>query len=458
MNRLHFTPALFGLALTAGFSFPACAEDDDPRGQAGATGFVEGQKLTFSTRNFFANERKRDSFYFHIPKADGSEPTRDRHTWVQGNILQYSSGYTQGTVGFGLDLAGFNAINLERGKGAIAGGGNRTLTDSDGEALEQWSKLGIANLRLRVSSTELKAGRFQVETPVFNSIDNRALPSSFNGIGLLSEEFRGLSLQGGSFTRASPRTGAGDEDFTTEYGTRQAKGDRYSYLGGTWKALDNLSLSAYGGHFEDVWNQYYFGFSHDLGDAQELALNSSFNLYSTRDTGTREAGYIDNDTWSLAFTLSRGAHALMLAWQQVEGNEYFDYVHETSAMYLANSLFSDYNGPNEKSLQLRYSTDFAPYGMPGLSTSVWYAKGWDIDGTHYAGDRNGAYGNYAEVRAQDGEKHHELGLTGTYVVQDGALKRSKIRLMYVKHLASQNQADGSLDEVRLVSTFPFDLL
>ncbi|UUC51348.1 OprD family porin [Pseudomonas citronellolis] len=459
MQCPYLKPAVLGLAIGAGLLGQAqAAEDDANKGQAGASGFIEGQKLTLSTRNFFSREQMHDSFGFRIPKEGGSEFTHSRRAWVQGSILQYSSGYTQGTVGFGLDVAGFNAINLERGKGVIGGGGNRTLAHSDGEAVDEWSKLGIANLRLRVSNTELKAGRFQVETPVFNSIDNRALPSSFNGVGLLSEELAGLSLQAGSFTRASPRTGAGDEDFTTEYGTRQVKGDRYSYLGGTYKVADNLSVSAYGGHFEDVWNQYYLGLSHDLGDAQSLALNTSFNLYSTRDTGNREAGYIDNDTWSLAFTLSHGAHSLMLGWQQVDGNEYFDYVHETSAIYLANSLLSDYNGPNEKSVQLRYGTDFAPYGVPGLSTAVWYAKGWDIDGTHYDGDRNGAYGNYAEVRGQDGEKHHELGLMGTYVVQDGPLKRSKFRLMYMKHLASQNQVDGSVDEVRLVSTFPFDLL
>jgi hypothetical protein len=36
----------------------------------------------------------------------------------------------------------------------------------------------------------------------------------------------------------------------------------------------------------------------------------------------------------------------------VNGNEYFDYLHETNGIYLANSLLSDFNGPNEKSLQI----------------------------------------------------------------------------------------------------------
>jgi len=133
-------------------------------------------------------------------------------------------------------------------------------------------------------------------------------------------------------------------------------------------------------------------------------------------------------------------------------------VHETKAIHLSNVAFADYNGPNEKSAQLRYNTDWAAYGVPGLSTSAWYVKGWDIDGTGYAGDRNGAYGNYAKVREQDGEKHRELGLSAAYVVQNGALRRSHFRLMYVSHRASQKQGNGSVDELRLVSTFPFELL
>ncbi|MDU5676526.1 MAG: OprD family outer membrane porin, partial [Pseudomonas aeruginosa] len=149
---------------------------------------------------------------------------------------------------------------------------------------------------------------------------------------------------------------------------------------------------------------------------------------------------------------------LTLAYQQVDGNEYFDYVHETSAIFLANSMLADYNSPNEKSAQIRYETDWSYYGVPGLSTGVWYVKGWDIDGTHYDGDRNGAYGNYAEVRAQDGEKHHELGLMAAYKVQNGPIKDSTFKLTYMMHKASQNQVDGSVNELRLVSTFPFNLL
>lgn len=426
------------------------------KGQAGATGFTEGQKLTFTTRNFAAREQMKDSFHFNIKKDGYTEPTHSRYTWTQGSQLGYSSGYTQGTVGVGLDATAFNEIALERGHGRIAGGGTRTLADSDGDAVGQWSKMGLASVKLRASDTVLRAGRQQTENPVFNSNDNRALPSSFDGVSLLSEELEGLQVQAGSFTRASPRTSSDHQGLTTEYGAQNFTGSHFSYLGGSYQPMKELKLTAYGAHFEDIWNQYYFGASHDLGDPQALALNTSLSYYSTHDSGARKAGYIDNNAYSLAFTLTHGAHAVLLGWQQIDGNEFFDYVHETAAIYLANSLLSDYNGPNEKSLQLRYTTDWAGFGVPGLTSMAWYAKGWGIDGTHYDGDRNGVSGY--DVRNMDDEHHHELGLSTGYTLQDGPLKSSSFRLTYMKHLASQNQVDGSVNELRLVSNFPFDLM
>ncbi|MBJ6778321.1 OprD family outer membrane porin, partial [Pasteurella multocida subsp. multocida] len=170
------------------------------KGQAGASGLFEGQSLTLTTRNFYSRENMKDSFTFRIPKAGGgSQRIHQRNAWVQGTVLKYSSGYTQGSIGFGFDVAAFNEIALERGKGRIGGGGNRTLANSDGEAIGEWSKLGVANIRLRASNTEFKAGRFLVNTPVFSYIDNRALPSSFTGFAVTSEELDNLSLQAGSF-------------------------------------------------------------------------------------------------------------------------------------------------------------------------------------------------------------------------------------------------------------------
>ncbi len=140
-----------------------------------------------------------------------------------------------------------------------------------------------------------------------------------------------------------------------------------------------------------------------------------------------------------------------VSYQQVNGNEYFDYLHDTNAIFLANSLLSDFNGPNEKSLQVAYTLNMAGYGVPGLKFNIYNARGWGIDGTHYTGT------GY-DVRGLEGENHYEYGIGSSYTVQSGSLKDTTVRATYTAHRASKAQADGSLDEFRVVTTIPFNIL
>src|SRR6185437_15428737 len=83
-NSLTFTPLFLAIAATI---VPlAHAADSTP-----ADGFVEGSSLKINTRNYYMNRDRRD---IH---------TDDSKEWGQGFIGTFESGYTQGTVGFGLD-------------------------------------------------------------------------------------------------------------------------------------------------------------------------------------------------------------------------------------------------------------------------------------------------------------------------------------------------------------------
>ncbi|MDP9031859.1 MAG: OprD family porin, partial [Pseudomonadota bacterium] len=350
------------LAVTLASSTQAFAQEN---AQASAPGFLEGSTLDLNLRHYYSNQHTQRTTHLSIKKAGGVEPTRVRETWVQTSMLKYSSGYTQGLIGVGVDAGIFSAVNLERGHGKVANGGDRVLVDGDGDAIPTWSRLGVGDVRFRLSSTEIKAGRLMTDNPILRYKDNRALPSSFQGVGLFSNEFDWLSVQGGSFERAIPRTGTGAEKLTTTFGNRAYSGARISYLGATVKPGYGLEASVYASRFEDMWDQTYVGLTHRIGDKSDIALKTAFNYYHTSDSGDKNLGYIDNNAASLAFTATHLAHSLTLAWQQVFGNEYFDYVWESTGNYMANSLYSDYNGPNEKSWQLRYDLDFAAYGVPG---------------------------------------------------------------------------------------------
>lgn len=413
--------------------------------QSETKGFLEDQTLGGTTRNWYANELKRRDDRFSYNNHGTRESTPRRINWVQGTILNYTSGFTEGTVGFSTQVAAYNAVALDRDAKDIAGPNNRTLTHSDGDAVGQWSKLGLANLSARISNTTLTVGRQNFSSPTIDVIGNRALPSSFQGVGLHSEEFNNLSFDAGSFDRVSPRTEASLSKFRSEYGATGAETDRASVAGLNYQPLKNLKTTLYATHVEDFWNQYYFGAVHDMGDNATLGLNTNFNYYKTLDTGSKALGNINNDTFSLAFGLSHLAHTLTLSYQQVSGDEYFDYLHETNGIYLANSLLSDFNGPNEKSLQLAYSINMAQYGIPGLKFNAYHARGWDIDGTKYTGT---AY----DVKNMDGETHYEYSVGTSYAIQSGPLKATAIRATYTTHRASKNQSDGNINEFRVVTT------
>lgn len=420
--------------------------------QSEATGFIDGQSLSGTTRNWYSNEdRQRGGVFKYERHGETLEGSR-RINWVQGTILNYTSGFTQGTVGFSTEVAAYNAIALDRSREDIKGGSNRTLAHSNGDAVDQWSKLGLANVKARISNSTLTVGRQSYSSPQVDTIGNRALPSSFQGASLKIGELENLTFDLATFDRVSPRMEQSLQGFRSEYGDRSVEAD-HIYTGGiSYNPLESLTTSLWATQAEDFWNQYYFGASHVLGDSQVLSLTTGLNYYKTVDEGKKLLGEIDNDTYSLSFGLTHQAHSLTFSYQQVNGNEYFDYLHETNGIYLANSLLSDFNGPNEKSFQIAYGLNMAEYGVPGLKFNIYQARGWGIDGTHYNST------GYSDVKAMDGEHHYEYGIGASYAVQSGPLKATAIRATYTTHRASENQSDGSINEFRLVTTIPFNIL
>lgn len=432
--------------------------------QSEAKGFIDGQSLGGTTRNWYSNEMfRRDTRIGYFKNEGDINKTRisRRYNWDQGTIINYTSGFTQGTVGVSTEVAAYNVISLIRNRDDIGGSSNRTLAHSYGDAVDQWSKLGLANVKFRVSNTTLTAGRQNFSSGIVDTIGNRALPSSFEGVSFNSEEFTNLSFQGGVFDRVSPRTEQSLSKFRSEYNSKGADGvetDKVYTLGANYQPFKSLKTSFFGANVKDFWNQYYFGATHELGDSSVLGLTTGFNYYKTVDEGKKLMGDIDNDTFSLSLGLTHQAHSLTFSYQQVNGNEYFDYLHETNGIYLANSLTSDFNGPNEKSFQIAYGINMAEYGVPGLKFNIYSARGWGIDGTHYTGNRGVADKGYDGVQAMDGEHHYEYGIGTSYAVQSGPLKATTIRATYVAHRATKEQADGNLNEFRLVTTIPFNIL
>ncbi len=70
-------------------------------------GFMEDAKATLNLRNFYINRNF----------VDPANPQGKAEEWTQSFILDARSGFTQGTVGFGVDVLGLYSVKLDGGKG-----------------------------------------------------------------------------------------------------------------------------------------------------------------------------------------------------------------------------------------------------------------------------------------------------------------------------------------------------
>ncbi|WP_437879953.1 OprD family porin [Pseudomonas sp. LRF_L74] len=410
--------------------------------QADSKGFIEDSSLNFLTRNLFWNH----------DRTNGAHNNRE---WGQGFRLDYVSGYTQGTVGFGVDASAYGLVKLDGGRG-YAGRAGVLVPDTEG-ATDNAGSVGAA-VKVRVSNTELKYGNnLRPYNPVFAPADARLVPGTATGFWLTSSELEGLTAEAGHMTAAKDFNSTnGDDNFYAAYSGKSS--DTVDFLGGAYVINDQVSVSLYGAEYADIWRQYYVNANYTYPINDEQSLNFDFNIYKTDDEGKKLAGDIDTTAYSLAAAYTIGAHTFKLSYQKNDGDTPFDYLgmgpgtyHDS--IYLANSSqLVDFNGPNEQSVGVFYNLDFASYGVPGLTFGVRYISGWDIDGSKM--DASSPYNYYG---SKNSEEHWERDFDIKYVVQNGAAKDLSVRLRQATHRIGNGASDSSSDQVRLIIEYPYEI-
>lgn len=416
--------------------------------QAEAKGFVEGSAFDLKLRNYYYNRDK---------KGPGNQDDRD---WTQGLWANFSSGYTQGTVGVGVDAFGYFGLKLW-GPDKYSGSGNLVYSDTTGDNENTQGKIGGA-VKFRLSKTELKVGDMQPTAPVFAVGGSRLLPQTASGFSLQSSELAGLDLEAGHFYSGTSQDDTSHSGgIFANYAGLRGEASSADFVGGKYSVTDALGVAFYAAKLEDIWNQYYANLNYvlPLSDDQSLAFDA--NIYRTVDEGDAKVGSISNTTWSGSVAYSfAAAHTITLAYQKVHGDTPFDYIgigdnnRGGDSIFLNNSIqYSDFNGPGEKSWQVRYDLNMEPYGVPGLSFMTRYIKGTDIDGTNIA-----ASSPYAEYGYGADGRHHETNLEAKYVIQNGPAKDLSFRIRQAWHRANADQAEGDVNEFRLIVDYPISIL
>ena len=144
-KRLWTLPLLLGAGLMAS----AVAEENAERSKEG---FIEGSEVNLLLRNFYFNRDFRKG---------QSSPAGGGYTeeWVQGFMANFSSGFTQGTLGVGIDAFAQLGVRLDSGGGRSGAGGSVDLLpyDDQGRPQDDYSRAGGA-VKLRWYGTVLRVG------------------------------------------------------------------------------------------------------------------------------------------------------------------------------------------------------------------------------------------------------------------------------------------------------------
>ncbi len=210
---------------------------------------------------------------------------------------------------------------------------------------------------------------------MFGTGNARLFTSVATGFQLTSHELKALQLDIGHFNAGNENSNSINADGALKALYAGVETRSVDYLGGSYALSDQLSISLYGSQFTDIWRRTTPTLHYTFALSEGQSLNLDFNIYRTNDDGQSQAGKIDNTTWSLATGYKVRRSPIDLAYQQVDGNEPFDYLgfdqQPGTSIFLANSVqVLDFNAPNERSWQLRYDLDMAAFGAPGLSFHV----------------------------------------------------------------------------------------
>ncbi|MFJ3483384.1 OprD family porin [Pseudomonas sp. NPDC090202] len=391
-----------------------------------AEGFVEDAKVGLNLRNFFINRNFVDPAY---PQSGAQE-------WTQNFILDARSGYTPGTVGFGLDVLGLYSVKLDGGKGS---GGTQLLPiHDDGRPADDFGRLAAA-AKMKVSNTELKVGEWMPVLPILRADDGRSLPQTFRGGQVTSKEIAGLTFYGGQFRGNSPRNDASMENMSMT-GKAAFTSDRFNFGGVEYSFNDrHTQVGVWYAQLEDIYQQKYFNLIHSqpLGD---WVLGANLSYFIGKEDGSALAGDLDNRTWSAMLSARYKASTFYVGLQKVSGDNAWMRINGTSGGTLANDSYnSSFDNARERSWQVRHDFDFVVLGVPGLTLMNRYIKG---DNAHVGSISDG----------EEWARESELA----YVIQAGSLKNLSVR--WRNSTMRRDFSSNQFDENRLIISYPLSIL
>ncbi|WP_085723786.1 OprD family outer membrane porin [Pseudomonas sp. R37(2017)] len=429
--------------------------------QAGAAGFLEDSKASISSRTMYYDADMREG---------ASTPANRQRETAEGLKFDYLSGFTQGTVGFGIDAQALVGIHLDGGKGHHPTGNSNSFFPSDGnEAADEWSRLD-GNVKARFSKTEAHlGGALAPNLPILIANDSRLLPQTFEGGTITSKEIDNVTFNLGQLEHASGRASSNSTGLSVAGATQDS--NKFQYAGADWKVTKDLMLQYYYANLEDFYKQNFLGLVHVYPIAANQSFKTDIRYFDSSSDGkngdpgfqfnnnngfAKEKGVVDNKTWSAMFTYTLGGNAFLLGHQRVNDDGGFVFLNQgnlldsngnpegaggASFYSFTDATVGSFIRAGENTTFGQYSYDFASLGVPGLKASIAYLNGQDIKAT------NGVGKDLSE---------HETDARIDYVIQTGMLKGFGTTLRHGTYRGNTSTLDQ--DQTRLIFNYTYSFM
>lgn len=431
-------PPFFLITPRQSFGFGAFVLCAGFTAQVQASGFLEDTTAKIESRTVYFNRDFRDG------RTSNDQGASKREESAQGFILNLQSGYTEGTVGFGIDALGMLGFQLDSSpdrsnSGLLPSSGN----DPRGSK-GQYAKMGLT-AKVKVSDTVLKYGALLPDLPLLKYNDGRLLPTMFNGAMLISKEVKDLTFMAARLDKYTARDSTDSQDIRVHCKNKRyacnTTADHFDMYGFDYKINERLTAQYHYAELEDIYRQHFVGLlgNQPLGNG---VLKADLRLLKSADSGDAKAGSIDNRALSGMLSYAISGHTFSTGWQRMSGDNSMPYL-DGSNPYLVNYVqVNDFAAAQERSWQLRYDYDFKAIGINGLSFLTRYVNG---DHIKVVG---------SDQEGKEWERDSEL----KYVIQTGTFKDVSLRLRNATYRTNYQQFARDVDETRLIVSYNFSVL
>ena len=408
--------------------------------------FINDSTANLGFRNLYMNQDTRS--------GPSTNANKTKEEWSQAIILDYKSGFTEGTIGVGVDIYAATGIKLDSGPNRTADTFPQRSSGKDKKSVDNFGKLG-GTFKARVSETNLQVGTLMPRLPLIQAnLEGRLLPQMFTGGLLTSSEIDGLTARLGHIDRVNHRSSTDSERMQMNVvgkGYQDKKSSNASITGKNnsnytsnsfdlasvdYKWNDSLTTGYNYGRLQDMYKQQILTAVHLLPLGEQRSLKT--DLRASRSTSDGDIR-VDNRAFSGMMTYNFGFNKLGLGYQKMTGDTGYAYIQGTDPFLVNFVANREFGAKDEKSWQVRHDYNFAGLGVPGLTMFNRYVKG------------TGADLGPGKSEGREWERDFDI----SYAFQTGALKNLNVRW---RNSTVRSNVTKDLDDNRLILAYTLPLL